>query len=132
MGDVLLTVCDGERVLHEGHLYDPGESFKIEDGRNADTLIASGIAEKGKGKPTDKGPLADDGSGDSGAPASTSGDEPVKVKDLKAKIAADDSYTDQELADLLEKEQAASSPRESVTKAIGAEQKRRADAADAS
>ena len=120
MADVSLTPCDGQRVLHEGHVYDPGEIFKLNESA-ADTLIRAGTAEKASGKETAKGPAAEED-----ADAASSGGSIPGAKDV---INAVPEMDDQALAQALEIEEAQTPQRKSVLKAIKAEQKKRADAA---
>lgn len=124
MSDVLLTVCEGHRVLHDGKFFGPGKSFKIAED-HAQTLLDEGVCEKGKGKvsePDDAGPPPE-----TPAPAATSTDGKGPNADEIKKSVPDS--TDAELAALLEAEEQREKPRKSVQDKIKAEQKKRADAA---
>jgi hypothetical protein len=117
MADVVLTPCKGERVIHDGHVYDPGEKFKLGEDAAA-TLIDAEIAEKASGKATDKGP---------GAESEAPEGEVPPAKDV---IAAVPDMDDAALATALEAEEAQDPQRKSVLKKIKAEQQARADAAE--
>lgn len=128
MSDTTLTVNEGERILHDGKFLDPGDTFKLSD-EAAQVLIDAGRCTEGKkakpstasdSNPVDTEPPAtgkveDDGSEDSKVPEG----------DAKTLIANVSSYSEEELAAILDQEKAASKPRATVVDAVKAEQKSR-------
>lgn len=95
---VKVTVCEGERVLHEGHILEAGEEFSI-DVPAAEGLVESGSCELSDSK------------------------EP-SAKDIVAGLS---DLSDDELQDVLDSENERDKPRSTVIGGVEAEQAARAE-----